>query len=538
MSQKKQILKSASVISLITIVSRILGYLRDQRITLLLGTTPTADAFVLAYRIPSLLRRLVGEGAMTASFIPVFANYLSNKPREEVWEFARRLFWTLAVLLAAITMLGMVFSEQFMRLFTLSAPGQAAWEQAVYLNRILFPYVYFLGLSALAMAILNCFHVFGTPAATPVLLNLSIIACSAAAVSRHFSSPAVSLGVGVLIGGTLQFLMLVPQLVRLGMRFNFGLSLRHAGVRSVGGLLAPGFFGIGVAQINFFVGTIFATSSRMPSGSVTALYVAERVMELVLGGYAIAVATAILPLMSHQAAAGDMQEMKSTLAFSLRIVSFLTIPAAVGLVVMREPIIRVLFEHGEFVAESTGLTGRALFYYAFGLPAFAALKLIVPAFYSTHDLRVPVRVAAWSLGLTIFLNVLFLRWFFPIFRNGGPAVATVVAAYFNFFVLFAIFRLRYGRLGTLDILASLGRSGVCAALMGTLCWMALHMSRLETYEHFLSRLAIFAALIVGATAAYLLLAWALRCGEISEIYGIAMHGEPEAASMAGLSQES
>ncbi len=538
MNQKKQILKSASVISLVTVVSRILGYVRDERITLLLGTTPTADAFVLAYRIPNLVRRLVGEGAVTASFIPIFANYLNNKPRAEVWEFAQRLFWTTAVLLAAITMLGSVYSAQFMRLFTFFAPGQPAWEQAVYLNRIMFPYIYFIGLSALAMAILNCFHVFGTPAATPVVLNLCIIAASVAAVSRHFSSPAVSLGVGVLIGGALQFLILVPQLVRRGMRFDFRLSLRHEGVRSAGGLLAPGFFGIGMAQINFFVGTIFATSSRMPSGSVTALYVAERVMELVMGGYAIAVATAILPMMSHQAAAGAMEEMKSTLAFSVRIVSFITIPAAVGLVVMREPIISVLFQHGEFVAESTELTSRALFYYAFGLPAFAAIKLIVPAFYSTHDTRIPVRVAAYSLGLNIVLNALFLRWFFPIFGNGGPALATVIAAYFNFFTLFAIFRLRFGRMGTLDILASLARSGASAGMMGTLCWMGLHMSGFDTYSHFLPRLAVFGVLLVGATSVYLLLAWAMRCHELPEIYGIAMHGEPEAASLAGLSQES
>ena len=536
MNQKKQILKSASVISLVTVVSRVLGYVRDQRITLLLGTTPTADAFVLAYRIPSLLRRLVSEGAVTASFIPIFANYLNNKPNEEVWEFAQRLFWTLAVILAAITMLGIVFSAQFMRLFTFFAPGQPAWEQAVYLNRIIFPYVFFIGLSALGMAILNCFHVFGVPAA-PALLNLAIIASSVAAVSRHFSSAAVSLAVGVLIGGALQFLALLPQLVRRGMRFDFGLSLRHEGVRSVGGLLAPGFFGIGVAQINFFVGTIFATSGRMPTGSVTALYVAERVMELVMGGYAIAVATAILPMMSHQAAAGDMEEMKSTMVFALRIVSFITIPAAVGLVVMREPIIRVLFEHGEFMAESTALTTRALFYYAFGLPAFAAIKLIVPAFYSTHDMRTPVRMAAYSLGLAIAINVLCLRWLYPFVRNGGPAVATVIAGYFNFFSLFAIFRLRFGRLGTLDILASLARSGVCAAVMGSLCWLGLRASHFDAYATFLPRLAIFGVLLAGAGVVYLVLAWAMRCDELAEIYGIALHAEPQAAAIAGLSQE-
>jgi putative peptidoglycan lipid II flippase len=210
----------------------------------------------------------------------------------------------------------------------------------------------------------------------------------------------------------------------------------------------------------------------------------------------------------------------------------------VGLVVMREPVISVLFQHGEFMAESTELTTRALFYYAFGLPAFAAIKLIVPAFYSTHDMRTPVRVAAWALGLNIALNVLFLRWFFPIFGNGGPALATVAAAYFNFFTLFGIFRLRFGRLGTLDILASLARSGAAAGVMGTLCGMALHMSRFDAYSSFLPRLEIFALLIAGATATYLLLAWTMRCHELSELYGIATHSEAQAASLSGLSQES
>ncbi len=174
--------------------------------------------------------------------------------------------------------------------------------------------------------------------------------------------------------------------------------------------------------------------------------------------------------------------MKATLAFSLRIVSFITIPAAVGLMVLREPIIRVLFEHGQFVAESTELTARALFYYAFGLPAFAAIRLIVPAFYSTHDTRTPVLVAAFTLALNMALNLLFLHWLFSTFRNGGPAFATVVAAYFNFFTLFVIFRVRYGRLGTSRILLSVARIALCAGLMGGMCWMALRLSHFNSYQ--------------------------------------------------------
>ena len=532
MTEKKQILKSASIITLVTIASRILGYVRDQRLTLLLGTTLMADSFVLAYRIPNLLRRLVGEGSMTASFIPVFTSYMRDKSREELWEFAHRVFWTLAVVLAILTVLGMVFSTSVVHLFTLSGKGPTHWDEAVYLNRLIFPYVFFIGLAALAMAILNCFHIFGLPAATPILLNIAIIVFSIGAVWRHFPgaatnplTPAIALAVGVLVGGALQFLIQVPLLVRRGMRFPFGISFGHPGVRAVARLMVPGFFGIGISQVNLYVDTVFATASKMPEGSVIALYVADRVMELVLGGYAIAVATAILPMMSHQAAAGDYDAMKKTFAFSLRIVSFITVPAAVGLMVLREPIIRVLFQHGKFVAESTHLTARALLFYATGLPAFAAIKLIVPAFYSTKDTQTPVRIAAYTLVLNIALNTLFLISFFQTFKNGGPAFATSVAAYFNFLMLFIIFRLRYGRLGTLEILGSMAKIGVCSGLMGALSWVMLRLSHFSSYRHFLPQLAVFTAMILGATAVYLGLAWVFRCPEIEEVYGIAVRRE-------------
>lgn len=531
MTEKKQILKSASIITLVTIASRVLGYIRDQRLTLLLGTSTTADSFILAFRIPNLLRRLVGEGAMTASFIPVFTGYMADKSKDEVWDFASRLFWTLAIILAILTVLGMVFSPGVVRAFTFINRGVTSWDEAVYLNRIIFPYIFFIGLAALAMAILNCFQIFGLPAATPILLNVSMITFSVAAVWRRFQSPAAALAVGVLVGGAMQFLVQVPVLVKQGMRFKFGVSLTHPGIRAVGRLMVPGFFGIGIAQINFFVDTIFATSSKMPQGSVTALYVADRVMELVLGGYAIAVATAILPMMSHQAAAGDYEAMKKTFSFSLRIVSFIAIPAAVGLVILREPIIRVLFQHGQFVAASTRITARALLYYALGLPAFAAVKLIVPAFYSTKDTKTPVVVAAYALVINILLNGVFLVYLFRKFQNGGPALATSLAGYFNFAMLFVIFRLRFGRLGTFELLRSLGKILMCSALMGILCWFGLRYSHFSDFARFLPQLGIFTALLFGATVVYLALAWIFRCPEIEEVYGIAIRRERGAAAL-------
>src|SRR6266481_5995613 len=487
LTEKKQILKSASIITLVTIVSRVLGYVRDQRIALLLGTTPAADAYVLAYRIPNLFRRLVAEGSMTASFIPVFSSYMREKSRKEVWDFANRLFWTLALVAAVITVLGMVFSPSVVRLF---AGKNIAGIQAVELNRIIFPYLFFVSLAALAMGILNCFHVFGLPAATPVFLNLATIVFTFA-------------------------------IVRKGMNFNFGISFSHPAIRDVARLMIPRLFGIGIGQINLLIDTRFATASMMPEGSLAALYLADRVMELVLGGYAIAVATAILPMMSHQAAAKDYESLKKTLSFSVRIVAFITIPAALGLMILREPIIRVLFQHGQFVAASTRLTARALLYYSIGLPALASVKLIVPAFYSTRDTKTPVIIASISLVLNIVLNIVFMQFFFKRVQNGGPALATALATFFDFFALFIIFRIRYGAMGTMEILRSFAKISLCAGIMGVACWFGNYYTTFTIHSRFFVQLLVFAALILGATVLYLALAWIFRCHEIEEVYGIA-----------------
>ncbi len=514
MTEKKQILKSASIISLVTVFSRILGYVRDQRLTLLLGTSLAADSFILAYRIPNLLRRLVGEGAMTASFIPVFTSYMRERPTEELWDFANRLFWTLATLLAVLTVLGMVFSPGVIQLFDVFSKEHKQWDQAIYLNRIIFPYIFFIGLAALSMAILNCFHVFGVPASTPVLLNVAMIIFSIGIVWRRVGDPAVALAVGVIVGGALQLLIQVPLLVQHGMRFKFGISPSHPGIRAVVRLMAPGVFGIGVAQINLYVDTVFAKAPKMP--------------------LAIAVATAILPMMSHQAAARDYEALKKTFAFSLRIVSFITVPAAVGLVILREPIIRILFQHGRFLAESTRLTARALLYYSLGLPAFAAIKLIVPAFYSTQDTKTPVRVAAFALVINIALNTLFLVTFFKTFQNGGPALATALAAYFNFLALFLIFRWRFGHLGTMEILGSFFKVCACSGIMGGSTWLFLRYSHFAEQPRFLLQLLTFIGLITSATVIYLLLAWMFRCPEIEEVYGIALRRDQGPALPPGM----
>src|SRR5690242_12679283 len=360
------------------------------------------------------------------------------------------------------------------------------------------------------------------PAATPVVLNIATILFSIGIVWHHFKDAATSLAVGVLVGGVLQFLIQVPTLVQKGMKFSFGISFKHPAIQEVARLMLPRLFGIGIGQINLLIDTKFATAAMMPAGSLAALYVADRVMELVLGGYAIAVATAILPMMSHQAAAKDYESLKKTLSFSVRIVAFITIPAALGLMVLREPIIRVLFQHGQFVAASTRLTARALLYSAIGLPALASVKLIVPAFYSTRDTKTPVIVASISLCINVILNIVFLETFlYKRVQNGGPALATALATFFDFFALFIIFRIRYGPLGTMGIFRSFSKISLCAAIMGVACWFGNYYTGFATHARFLVQFLVFFALIGGATALYLALAWLFRCHEIEEVYGIA-----------------
>jgi putative peptidoglycan lipid II flippase len=255
----------------------------------------------------------------------------------------------------------------------------------------------------------------------------------------------------------------------------------------------------------------------MPQGSVMSLYIAGRLTELVLGAYAISVATAILPMMSHQAAAKDYETLKKTFAFALRIVWFIALPGALGLIILRQPIIQILFQHGRFSAESTQLTSRALLFYAVGLPAFAGLKLIVPAFYSTQDTRTPVRIAAYALGLNILLNALFLEFLFSKLYNGSPPLASSLSAYFSFFFLFWLLRERLGRLGTRALLESFAKVLASSAVMGAACYAMLRFAGLAGVKFFFERTAMLAVTIGAAFLIYLGAARLLRCEEIDEL---------------------
>ena len=536
MTLKGQLLKSASVIALVTVISRICGYLRDQRVALLLGTSSAADSLVLVFGIPNLIRRVSGDGALGAAFIPVFTGYLRDKPRSEAWELAQKVFWDMAALLGVLAVLGVIFSQQLVRLCTILSHNPTQWDLAVFLNRIVIPAMFFMALAGIAAAVLHSFRIFALPASAPIFFNLVMILFTFGIVYRpimrmappRFQTPAVAIALSFLLGGVVQFVIQIPALARLGMQFRPEISFSDPGVQKVGRLMGPSVLGVGIYQINFFVDKIFSTSSRLPSGSVMSLYVAERVMQLALGIFAVAMSTAILPTMSQQAAAKDFGEMKRTFGFSLRVVSFIAIPAAVGLILLRQPIVQVLFQHGKFVAESTALTARALFYYSLGLPAFAAIKLITPMYYSMHDTMTPAKVGAYALALNILFNSVFLVFFLRYLSNGSPALASSLAAYFNFVLLFAIFRKRHGRLGARGLVASLSKMAACALAMGAVCYGALVISGFATASDFLRQAASLIGIIIVSSGVYFGLAWLLRCEELGEFFLLLRRAESAA----------
>ncbi|MEE8201958.1 MAG: murein biosynthesis integral membrane protein MurJ [Candidatus Acidoferrales bacterium] len=511
LSEKHQILRSTRVVTFFTLLSRFFGYARDLAVAMLLGTSRAGDAFVIAFRIPNLLRRLMAEGAMTGAFIPVFTSYRSEQTEAESWDLVRRMFWTLATVLAGVTVLGVIFAPQLVRLFTLFSREPEQWSLAVDLTRITFPYCVLVALTALAGAALNTVRVFGLPASVPIFLNIAIITAAVAAWWGDMADPAIALALGVVLGGLLQLLVQLPALLRRGMRFGFRLGFGHAGVRRVARLMLPAVAGVGVYQINVLVSTIFASQEE---GWIAALYYADRLMEVALGAYAISVATVVLPVMSRQAAEKKFDEMRSTLEFSLRNVAFIVVPATVGLILLREPLVRMLFQHRAFGSTSTELTAWALLFYALGLPAFSAVRLLVQGFYATQDTATPVRVAVVALVANVVLCFLLVG---PL-RHGGLALATSLASYLNFLILYMIFRRRLGAVNEARLAFSVGRALVAAAGMGALLWLLRTEWSWMSAPGLAQLLPACLATVAAGMASYLALAWLLRAEELSEVY--------------------
>jgi len=403
-SENSKVAKAAGVVGISTMASRIFGYIRDMVVAALFGAGWIYDAFLIAFRIPNLLRRLIGEGSLTVSFVPVFTEYLRNKSKKEALELANVAFTLLSIILVVVSILGVLLSPLIV---ALQAPGfiktPDQFALAVFLTRLMFPYIFFMSLVALCMGILNSFRHFAAPALSPVILNISMIA-AALFLRNYFAQPITALAIGVMIGGVLQLAMQLPFLSKFKIKFKFNFNWQHPGIKQITVLLLPAILGASVSTINVFVGNILA--SFLPKGSVSYLYYADRIMELPLGVFAIAIGTASLPSLSEHALQGNYEALKSTISFSLRLMLFVTIPAMVALMALNLPIISVLFQRGAFDAQATVLTAQALFCYALGLWAFSLIRIIVAVFYSLQDAKWLMKAAI----ITLIVNLVASCW--------------------------------------------------------------------------------------------------------------------------------
>lgn len=470
--EEKQVVRATGVIALGTFVSRITGFLRDMFLAKLFGASIVADAFYVAYRIPNLLRELFAEGSMSAAFIPVFTDYHTKKTKEETRDLARASFSTLLALLIIVVGIGILLAPQIVYLI---APGWAStpgkFSLTVSLTQIMFPYLMLISLSALVMGMLNVFRHFGVPALSQAVFNIIMIV-TILFIAPFYSEPIMAAALGVTFGGFVQLLYQLPTLARAGMIPHLRALLRpfwpiHPGVRRMGILILPTMIGLSVAQVNIFVNTLLA--SYLPEGSVSYLYYGMRLIHFPLGIFGVALATALLPTLSSQAAQGAFEEMCTTISFGLRLIFFITIPAMVGLIFLRVPIVHLLFQHGAFGEEATFQTAKAVLFYALGLWAFAGVRVVVPAFYSMQDTRTPVKIAILAMVSNIILNLLLMG---PL-QHGGLALAASLSSMLNLTLLLWMLRGRVGRIDGQRILFSLSKVVLASVAVAFPClWVS------------------------------------------------------------------
>jgi putative peptidoglycan lipid II flippase len=496
MSEKERIAAATGVIGTATLLSRILGYIRDMVIAYLFGAGLATDAFFVAFRIPNMLRRLFGEGSLTVSFIPVFSEYLHTRERRDWEELVNAAFTLLSIILAAISVLGVIFSPWVIRGL---APGFVDPEQfglTVLMTRIVFPYLFFIGLVALSMGVLNALGHFAAPALAPAFLNISIIGCAFLLFPR-FSPPIVALAIGVTVAGVAQMLFQIPFLSRQGVRFrpsfHFG---SNAGLKRIGTLMAPAVVGTAVVQINVFVSQILA--SFLKKGSISFLYYAYRLIESPLGVFVVALGTAALPSFSRLVVQDRLGELKDTIGFSLRMVFFLTVPSMVGLIILRTPIVSVLFQRGEFDLMETLLTSQALLYYAVGLWAIAGVRVVAPAFFALQDMKSPVKVAI----IALIANVLFGLMLMGPLKHSGLALANSFSAILNFLLLMVYLTKRTGAIDWARISTSLARVVAASVAMGVLVYVLSHLWTWDKASPAFQRILVLVVCVLAGGFAY------------------------------------
>lgn len=420
-----------------TLLSRVLGFVRDQVLAIVFGAGAMTDVFLVAFKIPNFLRRLFAEGAFAQAFVPVFTEYKETRSREALLDLAAHVSGTLIVVLLAVSTLGVMLSPLIIMLF---APGfvddPARYDLAVHMLRITFPYLFFVSLMSYAGSMLNTFGKFAIPSFTPVLLNICMIG-AALALSPHFEIPIVALAWGVFLAGALQLFLQIPFLRQIGLLPRPRWSRNHAGVKRILKLMAPAILGSSVAQINLLLDTIIA--SFLTVGSLSWLYYSDRLMEFPLGLLGVTLGTIILPRLSREHVSTSPAQFTATLDWAIRLVLTLGIPAAIGLIILAKPILMTLFGYGQFMEHDATMASYSLIAYGAGLPAFLLIKVFAPAFFARQNTKTPVRIGIIALISNMVYNLIFVLpmiWLDFIAPHTGLAMASSLSAWQQVFMLY------------------------------------------------------------------------------------------------------
>ncbi len=509
--KKQSLVRSTGVVALSTLLSRITGFIRDMIIANYFGASGSLDGFFVAYRIPNLFRRLVGEGALTISFIPVYTEYLVKHDREEALKLAQKTLSILLVTLFILVVLGVVFSREIVGVFAVGFDDPSKIDLTVRLNQIMFPYLFLIGIVAFAMGVLNSHGYFFTPAFSPVLLNVGFIV-GAFGFSAFFSEPLYGLALGALFGGLLQVITQIPTLIKSGFRMKISIDFKHPGIRKIFSLLAPATFGIAIYQINILMSTMLA--SVLPSGSISYLFYSDRLTEIVLGVFIVSIGNVILPEMSRVTARDDIDRLREIYRTAVNAALFLAVPASIALMTIGIPILSVLFMRGQFTAHHALMTEKALFYSSMGISAIAVLRITTPTFYSLKDTRTPVITSAIAFVVNIGAGYILMKT--PLL-HGGLSLANSIAVTLQVFILLYLLHRKIGRIGAKEIIVT----PLKFLAAGLVMWLVLYLisSRVNWFaDPFSKRLIYLMVLVIAGSATYFAACMLLGVREIRFMY--------------------
>jgi putative peptidoglycan lipid II flippase len=509
--------KAAGIIGLAVMCSRVLGLARELIFAALFGGGRALDAFTVAFRIPNLLRDLFAEGALSTAFVTTFSKTIARGGDEAAWRLANKVATMTALVLGALCILGMVFSDS---LVALLAPGfdHDKADLTAHLTRIMFPFILLVSIAALVMGMLNAKNVFGVPAMASSFFNIGSIIGGLALgywIDPHFGTCAlIGLAFATVIGGALQLAVQLPSLARLGYRFRPDMRWRDAGVKAVLLLMGPSVIAASTTQFNVLINSVFA--SGLQDGAIFWLAAAFRLMQLPLGIFGVALGTVTLPLLSRLVVAGRMDAFRSELARAMRWAMLLTLPAMAGLMMLAEPIISVVYQHGKFTAFEAAQAAGALRFYAIGLAGYASLKVLVNAFYALDRRKTPMLVSFLAVGLNILLNWIFtvrLGW-----GHRGLAFSTGCIATFNFLLLYLLMQSQLKGLETRRLLLLLVKVAVASAALVAVCAASSHWLLADwRVQSLWIKLPVLLATVAAGAAAFAACGVLLHIEELKEL---------------------